>query len=181
MNRKIVILIFFFILFAISFLIARLILGAEVPYNDIFDKAISYFGALGLPTVLFYWEWKRNRDDKHYKEKKRKAKIEILVSKIQKQLPNALEQIENHLNHWNKIIQYKHINEIMPEELAKIFSYEERKFVYNYLESNKIIYLDSTQNIGLPNKEPPIFQDIIKNLNSAEYREKLIDFFSYIE
>lgn len=149
--------------------------------GNILDKSIGYFGALGLPTVLFYWEWKRNRGEKHHKEKKRQAKIDRLVAKIQEQLPKCLEQIKTRLNHWNKIIQYQHANEIVAEELAKNFNYDERKLIYDYLESNEIIYLDSTQNIGFPNRKPPEFQDTIKNLNSSKYREKLLEFFDYIE
>ena len=57
----------FFIIF-IGIILISLGLSVTVIYlsgniwniGESLDKSIGYFGALGLPVIIFYWEWKRN-------------------------------------------------------------------------------------------------------------------------
>ena len=50
---------------SLSFAILSIFYGNEIFYEGVvLDRSIGYFGALGLPSILFYWEWKRNEDEK---------------------------------------------------------------------------------------------------------------------
>ena len=50
---------------SLSFAILSIFYGNEIFYEGVvLDRSIGYFGALGLPSILFYWEWKRNDDEK---------------------------------------------------------------------------------------------------------------------
>ena len=54
-----------FALIVVSFCLAILTIfyGNQIFYEGIaLDRSIGYFGALGLPSILFYWEWRRNKE-----------------------------------------------------------------------------------------------------------------------
>ncbi len=154
--------------------------------GEILDKAIGYFGALGLPAVLFYWEWKRNRDKKEELDQK----IYDHVNKLQKDLTDCFQYTSIHFLH-NKIttipiITLTNMFSIFNERLSYLYpSLSQQKMIYEILAECKIVaqrdgeyflyeeyhMLSDVKDVGLTYQN--ICNEITHKIENNDYYDKI--------
>ena len=119
------------ILISISFGFSIFVVKDIWDKGEILDKAIGYFGALGLPAVLFYWEWKRDRD----KKEELNQKIYDHVNKLQKDLTDCFQYTGMHFRSDGINI----FSSITPKNMFSVFN-ERLSYLYPSLSQQKMIY-----------------------------------------
>ena len=68
--------------------ILSILYGNEIFYEGIaLDRSIGYFGALGLPSILFYWEWKKYNDEKKL--------LEVKTKRLKDEKDKKIKEIKN--------------------------------------------------------------------------------------
>ena len=136
-NKQFMLLGIVFALIVVSFCLAILTIfyGNQIFYEGIaLDRSIGYFGALGLPSILFYWEWRRNKE-------KQDLDDNLLIKEFLQFIRDTYPINPDHYNHINGLFENQFYDDPLDENHVYFHNIEKEceNLLYNISKKSKFI------------------------------------------